>query len=192
MARHLHSVPLKPNQFFCLNNMTALSEIRCSETIPHPYRKVCDALALQASQVFHDATTRAGEAADQMAAELHAKIAGIGVNKRVRVEILSYTDMESADEKQLVVELAWEATSVPYWFPTMQARLNVSPVSDEETRLEFVGEYEPPLGLVGQAFDAVVGHQIAESSIRHFVREVAGYLRTRLEHPQADDANQSH
>jgi hypothetical protein len=40
---------------------------------------------------------------------------------------------------------------------------------DEEfgkCRLVLDGEYDPPLGVVGKAFDAAVGHQIAQNTVR--------------------------
>ena len=35
------------------------------------------------------------------------------------------------------------------------------------------GSYEPPLGAVGAAFDAVVGHKIAENTARNLLAVIA-------------------
>jgi hypothetical protein len=63
----------------------------------------------------------------------------------------------------------------------MRAKLGVYPLTATETQLDFAGTYEPPLGAVGGAIDAVVGHRIAEASVHGFVVDVAHHLRETLE-----------
>ena len=53
----------------------------------------------------------------------------------------------------------------------MEAELLVYPISAKETQVVLEGNYEPPLGLVGKALDAVVGHRIAEASVHKFIKE---------------------
>ena len=51
---------------------------------------------------------------------------------------------------------------------------------DEEygrCRLVLEGSYEPPLGLIGKAFDAAVGHKIAQDTARSLLEQ----LRTEIE-----------
>ena len=62
---------------------------------------------------------------------------------------------------------------------TCEARAQVGEACDE-TQLDFSGQYEPPLGAVGDAVDALVGHRIAEASVHRFVTDVARYLREHL------------
>ena len=62
----------------------------------------------------------------------------------------------------------------------MSAELSVYPLTGTETQLDFHGHYEPPLGLLGGAVDAVIGHKIAEASVHRFVSDVAHYLRDTL------------
>jgi hypothetical protein len=62
----------------------------------------------------------------------------------------------------------------------MKAELSVYPLTRTETQLDFAGLYEPPLGTVGKAVNAIVGHRIAEVSVHRFVSDVAGYLRQTL------------
>jgi hypothetical protein len=40
--------------------------------------------------------------------------------------------------------------------------------------------YQPPLGAVGKAMNAMVGHRIAEASVHRFIDEVADYLRKNI------------
>jgi hypothetical protein len=51
--------------------------------------------------------------------------------------------------------------------------------SDEDYGSFFLvldGRYEPPLGLAGQAFDAVVGHRIAESTADDLLARIRDYV----------------
>jgi hypothetical protein len=62
----------------------------------------------------------------------------------------------------------------------MTAELAVYPLTATETQLDFGGAYEPPMGAVGGALDAVVGHRVADASIHRFLSDVAHYLRDTL------------
>jgi hypothetical protein len=46
--------------------------------------------------------------------------------------------------------------------------------------LDFNGLYEPPLGPLGKAVNAIIGYRIAEASVHRFINDVAGYLRKTL------------
>jgi len=45
--------------------------------------------------------------------------------------------------------------------------------------LELVGEYEPPLGAAGKAFDLLAGSRIASQTARYLLAEIAGELEQR-------------
>jgi hypothetical protein len=62
----------------------------------------------------------------------------------------------------------------------MKAELSIYPLTATETQLDFKGQYEPPLGPLGKAVNAMVGYRIAEVSVHRFVNDVAGYLRQTL------------
>ena len=62
----------------------------------------------------------------------------------------------------------------------MNAELSVYPLTPTETQLDFLGRYEPPLGILGGALDAMVGHHIAQASVHRFVTDVAKYLREHV------------
>jgi hypothetical protein len=54
------------------------------------------------------------------------------------------------------------------------------PLTATETHLDFLGRYDPPLGVVGDAMDALVGRRIAEASVHRFIGDLARYLREEL------------
>jgi hypothetical protein len=62
----------------------------------------------------------------------------------------------------------------------MKANLSIYPITATETQLDFNGLYEPPLGPLGKAVNAIIGRRIAEASVHRFVSDVAGYLRKTL------------
>jgi hypothetical protein len=161
--------------------MSKATRIRCFDYVNHPYGKVCAALALHSNEVFHQATKSAETRAEKVAAGLHVKIAGIEFGKEILIDIKGAPDIESNSKKEMTIQLEWKAATAPRLFPTMVAQLHVYPISSTETQLDFEGEYEPPMGIVGKALDAVAGRRIAEASVHHFVNEVADYLRKNVD-----------
>jgi hypothetical protein len=69
---------------------------------------------------------------------------------------------------------------MPSLFPLMKADIAVYPLTSTETQLDFWGVYEPPLGPLGKALNAVAGHRIAEASVHRFVSDIARHLRQVL------------
>jgi hypothetical protein len=151
--------------------------IRCYDYVNQPYDQVCEALRAKSNAVFHSATKSAETRGGEVAAGLHVKIAGFDVTKDVDININYYTEVESRTGKKMTVEFEWKAAEASGLFPAMTAQLDVYPITKTETQLDFHGQYEPPLGIMGKAIDAVVGHRIAEASVHQFVSEVAAYLR---------------
>jgi hypothetical protein len=65
-------------------------------------------------------------------------------------------------------------------FPLMSSVLTIYPLTATETQLDFLGRYDPSLGVVGDAMDALVGRRIAEASVHRFITDVAQYLRDHI------------
>lgn len=157
-------------------------EIRAFDYVNHPYDRVREALASDALEIFKSATRAAASRAHSVAAGLHVNIGGIKVGAEIALSITG-TDEETGEihaERMLRVGLEWEAAKAPRLFPLMRGQLAAYPLSGTETQLDFTGRYDPPLGPLGTALDAVVGHRIAEASVHRFVTDVAEYLRRTL------------
>jgi hypothetical protein len=157
-------------------------EIRSFDYVNHPYETVRDALRGDATTVFRAATQAAASRSQNVAAALHVDIAGIRVAKDIEIAVNNIEESDSGVQSdrrtRLVIE--WAASNSPGMFPLMKAELAVYPLTATETQLDFSGNYEPPLGWLGSAVDAVVGYKIAEASVHRFVAQVAAYLRTTL------------
>ena len=59
-------------------------------------------------------------------------------------------------------------------YPTFSGDLAIESADDYKSfYLVLTGTYEPPMGAVGAAFDAVVGHRIAENTARNLLAMIA-------------------
>ena len=158
-------------------------ELRCYEYVNHPYEQVRDALTKDASKVFHDATKSATSRAESVVAELRASIGGVEVGTDISIAIHSVEENPRGVKTPPATRLQfeWQASKSPRLFPQMQAELAIYPLTATETQLDFSGRYEPPLGPLGSAVDAVLGHRIAEASVHRFLRDVAEHLKKTLD-----------
>lgn len=158
------------------------NQIRSYDYVNHPYEQVRDALTEDACKVFQAATKAAASRAHAIASQLRVNIAGIEVATDIAISVKHIEERArgAADGPAVCLQLEWEAAKSPRLFPFMRAELSVYPLTPTETQLDFSGVYEPPLGTLGSAMNAIIGHRIAEVSVHRFVTEVAEYLRTAL------------
>ena len=161
--------------------MSTGREIRCFDYVNHPYEQVRDVLSKDAPTVFQSATKAAASRARSIASELRLDIGGIGVEADI---IISFKKIQEQTPEMAFpvtrLQLEWQAAKMPSLFPLMKAELSIYPLTASETQLDFSGLYEPPLGAVGKALNAIVGHRIAEVSVHRFVSDVAEHLRQAL------------
>ena len=157
-------------------------EIHCYDYVNHPYEQVRDALSKDAPAVFEAATKAAASRAQSIASELRIDMGGIRIEADIRVSVknIEVKDHEVMSGPATRLHLEWEAARLPRLFPLMKADLSIYPITATETQLDFNGLYEPPLGPLGKALNAMVGHRIAEVSVHRFVSDLAGYLRKTL------------
>ena len=157
-------------------------EIHCYDYVNHPYEQVRGALSKDAPAVFQSATKAAASRAQSIASELRIDIGGIGIEADIRVSVKN-VEVEAREAMlgpATRLQLEWEAARMPRLFPLMKANLSIYPITATETQLDFKGFYEPPLGPLGKALNAMVGHRIAEVSVHRFLSDVAEYLRKTL------------
>jgi len=158
-------------------------EIRAFDYVNQPYEPVRDILTRQALAIFQRATKLAEDRSGDLVASLSIDLAGLQVSKDVSIEvgeIHEATHGNSELSRTTSIALRWQATDSPGLFPAMNGELKVYPLSFDETQVELVGSYDPPMGVLGSAVDAVVGHRIAEASVHRFVRAIVERLRQEL------------
>jgi hypothetical protein len=158
-------------------------EIRSYDYVNHPYASVHDALVADPARIFQAATRAAAARAESVAAELRVSVAGVAVSAEIVLTIGELVAEDAAGPRNSPVTripVSWEAAKNPRFFPLMDAVLSIYPLTGTETQLDFLGHYDPPLGVVGEAMDALVGRRIAEASVHRFVSDVARYLRAEI------------
>ncbi len=162
--------------------MSKGQKIRTYDYVNHPYEQVRAALGMNSASLFQAATKAATARANSLASELRVDLAGIklGADISISVKRTSQAPVSGLAGPATVIELEWEAANLPHLFPFMKGELTIYPLTATETQLDFSGVYEPPLGILGSAVNALVGHRIAESSVHRFVADVAAHLRTTL------------
>jgi hypothetical protein len=162
--------------------MARSKEIRSYDYVNRPYEQVCAALRGDAAAVFRAATNAASERAHDVASALRVRLAGLEIQKEVVIETGAVAEQRSPALDTMVtsIELKWAAADAPRLFPLMQATLSVYALTAAETQLDLLGRYRPPLGALGKAIDAIVGHRIAEACVHHFLADVASFLRRSL------------
>ena len=154
-------------------------EIRSYDYVNHPYPAVREALARDPAAIFAAATRAASSRAEAVAAALRVTLAGLEVSTEVALKVGDIQQISGAAPLTRI-PVSWQAARRPGFFPLMDAELSIYPLTPTETQLDFHGHYEPPLSIVGDAANALVGHRLAEASVHRFVADVAQYLRDRI------------
>jgi hypothetical protein len=121
-------------------------------------------------------TETAIERAEALVGRLHFHVGGFEVGRDVSVEV----GPVSAEPGAAHFPVRWRAASRSSLFPHMEAEITVEDVCCEEpveSRLTLAGTYTPPLGPLGAVGDLLLGHQVAEATVRAFVLELAQRLQ---------------
>ncbi len=164
--------------------MTDSRTVRAYDYVNQPYEPVRDAIEKDAKSIFERATHAAQERSETIAGALSVDIAGLEIRKNVDITIHSIEEVPPTTGSNLSrvthVKLEWKASSAANLFPAMHADLRIYPLSHTETEVELVGEYDPPMGVLGDVVDALAGHRIAEASVHRFVRSLVEQLRADL------------
>jgi len=100
---------------------------------------------------------------------------GVEISKNVVVSVRRASDPAHFDQPW---QLHWEPVSGPY--PVFDGTLTIRADEDYTTSiLELQGAYEPPLGLVGVAFDSMLGSRIAHETARELLQRIGDMLESQ-------------
>ena len=159
-------------------------DIRCYDYVNHPYEQVRDALRADPVTVFHRATQAAASRAGDLASALHVNIGGFDISTEIAITVDSIGEEPgtATSPAKMQLQLEWEGADKPRLFPFMKAELSVYRLTANETQLDFAGQYDPPLGALGDAVDAVLTHRLAEASVHRFLADLATHLKQELSH----------
>lgn len=80
-----------------------------------------------------------------------------------------------------VRSIAWRAQRSDRVFPRFVGELELSQTSPTTSHLTLVGGYQPPISVIGDAGDRLVGRHLADAVIRTFLQRVAATLQETAE-----------
>jgi hypothetical protein len=109
-------------------------------------------------------------------------LTGVELAKSVRVQYGHAEDPMHFDE---VFQIKWtpEAGGI---YPSFAGELRVcADETYERAILQLTGEYEPPLGAAGRAFDAAIGRRLAADTAHNLLSEIAGQMEARYNREEA-------
>jgi hypothetical protein len=86
------------------------------------------------------------------------------------VDVVMSPSAAGGDRDAYEMDVSWEAAGGP--FPRFSGLLRIEPVGDGACVLELAGRYEPPGGVAGAAFDALLGNRVAQASLRELVTRI--------------------
>jgi hypothetical protein len=120
---------------------------------------------------------------DQRGAEIRVRLRDFvptrrgKLRRRVRIVFDRRIDEAESGRAHDAVALHWSAGT--RFFPDFHGTLRLRIASVDETLLTLEGEYRPPLGPLGAAFDVLVGRRIARSTMSELVGRIAKAMERR-------------
>ena len=114
-----------------------------------------------------------GMAGKKNVSKVGLHVAGVPVRKRVEVEIGEAVRTST----WAVVPVTWKATFPEKLFPAMTGKIEISPVSKDQTRLTVSGMYEPPLGKLGEQLDEALMHNVAQATVKELAESIGHRLQ---------------
>ena len=161
--------------------MSESREVRCFDYVTVPYDRVRELLRSDAGGIFARATATASDRARELMATLRLNVGPLEVGVDVQLKMGALTDEVTAvGDPRTRLDFTWQAAQNAGFFPSMEATLSAYPLSPHETQLDLQGRYRPPLGTLGTAIDATLGHRVAEATLLRLLRDVRTAIITEL------------
>jgi hypothetical protein len=147
--------------------------------VNHSFERVRSALHSDPLGIMRHSTASAAARAREVGCTLRTGAGPVDLAVDVEAHVDRVADEPVAEGLLGVtkVEFHWAATHRTGLFPVMKAKLSLWPIGVRESLLEFDGEYVPPFSIAGGAFDAVLGHRVAEATVHRFMEDVVQQLR---------------
>jgi len=156
----------------------------------HLYQRVFVKTPYHLARLYlHEALANAADshALTTLTLSLPVHEGGVGIQREVTATYASGADPMHLDEP-------WKVHWTPKGggpYPDFDGELTVRADEDYDACvLELRGDYKPPGGVAGKAFDAMVGSRIASATARELLNTIAKEVQQRYERQEA--AKQSH
>jgi hypothetical protein len=156
-----------------------MSEVTHYGYVKRPFQEIRTILQRDPRKALQQATHAGATRAQDIYTELR-----VGDRVRMGVDVSVSVDRirdgqpidGKPDTNSTFLDLTWKSASAPFLFPLMHATLSVWPVVANDTQVLIEGHYDPPLGFLGEAVDAALGHRVAQATVHHFLNDVIDYL----------------
>lgn len=151
--------------------MNAIRERRCTNV---PFAQAPEYL----DQYVHDVMSDGG---GRIVLSVVVPLERLGIDRRIEVSRMVSVRFAKPDDPELAAQLvgvSWEPDKGgPY--PQFSGSIRLDPDEDPaRCCIALEGEYDPPFGIIGDAFDAVVGKHIARTTVRNLLDEIAIIMET--------------
>jgi len=83
---------------------------------------------------------------------------------------------QSRSDGATLVPIHWRDAN-SHNFPEFKGCIEILPMAENVSQLAIIGQYHPPFGALGAAFDAAIGRRIAEVGVEQLLER----LRSQLE-----------
>jgi hypothetical protein len=114
--------------------------------------------------------------------ELRIRPRGREIARPVRLEVAGVV----AGDDRTRASISWTDVTHPNLFPRLEATLEVMPVPDGAARFTQLGvqaDYRPPLAVVGELGDRLVGGQVTDAALTTFLDELADAATDQIAPP---------
>jgi hypothetical protein len=105
----------------------------------------------------------------------HVRLSAEGVLPRMAATRLAAVEVQAPApaEAQLLRPVLWRDSAHDGLFPVLEADLELVGLNGSGCQLSLIGSYRPPLSVVGEVGDRLIGRHVAEACVRRFVLDIA-------------------
>ena len=108
---------------------------------------------------------------------------GFGEVVRIKRTVVIELGHPVRSGSKTVFSLRWTASGAAGLFPSLDADLEVAPLSPGRTQLAMSARYVPPFGVVGRAVDRAVLSRVTEATLKDFLDRVAETILEKWDAP---------
>lgn len=132
----------------------------------------------RAGPVLEEYMDRRRGSSGEIAVSLRLDLAAFGLRGDLAIKHDVLMRFVPAEPKDCSISYDVEWTPAPAGpYPRFSGTMRLLPAADSRRSvLELSGAYEPPLGMLGAAFDAMLGHRIAAATLRAFAHDLASQI----------------
>jgi hypothetical protein len=144
--------------------------------LPMPFEEVQETLLNRPQDWVPGLAEDAQERSERLLVEVGFGPSGRRVGKRVEIELGRPFFLAS----KTILPLSWHATGAEPLFPSLEADLEVAPLSRNRTHLSVSARYRPPFGALGRVIDKTMLHHVAEATIKDFLDRTGEAIQARI------------